>query len=321
MNPKTKTFLYSFLFLGLLGFCSFISLCIGPVSIPFKEFFNPSLKTIVWELRLHRILLAILVGGSLALSGNIFQIILRNPLADPYILGVSSAASFGATLAIILKLPFPAMPFLSLTIASFLILILHLAAKKHTGTSSHFLLLTGVLLSFLFSSLVVLCLSIAEPFEGAQLLFWLMGSLSQPLSKEILLISSVILLFLWGFAYTQSYSLNLLNLSDEDAQALGLSVVLAKKRFFLIASSMTALSVSLCGTIGFVGLIVPHFIRLVFGDDHRFTLPLSILCGGIFLIISDTLIRLTSTQEIPIGVITSLLGAPLFLILLWKKNI
>lgn len=319
MNIKTKTFYCILLFLFFLVGISFISLSIGPTLIPLKDLFNASFETIVWELRFRRILLAILVGGGLALSGNIFQIILRNPLADPYVLGVSSAAACGATIAIFLKLSPLWMSLFSLGGALTIILILSLAPLRYSGASSHLLLLTGVMLSFLFSSLVILFLSLAQPFEGAQLLFWLMGTLSQPISWEMLLLCAIAILLLGILAYRQSYSLNLLNLGDQEAQTLGLSVQTVKNRFFIMASLLTAICVSVSGTIGFVGLIIPHISRFLFGNDHRLMLPLSMLSGAIFLVISDTLIRYFSTQEIPIGVITAMLGAPCFLILLWKK--
>ena len=316
MTTPTKICIHGSLAASAVLLLAFISLWIGPSDLSIKELWQN--RVILWEIRFPRIILGFFVGGALALSGQVFQGVLRNPLADPYILGVASAASFGASCAIVLGLPTYTYSLFAFLGALSVIYILPRAVLRFG--SSHALLLMGVLLSFLFSSLVYLALSIAQPFESAKLLTWLMGSLSQAYTGSTLGLVSVIMLLLVGLVYRDSFSLNLLNLGEEEALTAGIPIHTVKKRLFLVSSLLTAIAVSLAGTIGFVGFVVPHFSRLLWGQDNRLTLPLTFFGGAFFLIFSDTSIRALSTQEIPIGIVTALFGAPLFLILLWRKS-
>ncbi len=318
MTLKLKIIYTSSLLFLALVVLALASLSLGSEFFSFRELFNPSFKIIVWELRLPRILLAIATGGALATSGSVLQVLLKNPLADPYILGISSAAAFGATLAFIFHLPYPWISIFAFGMSLLALWLIVKAAQRYVHSSSHFLLLTGVLLSFLFSSAVTFFLTLAQPFEGASLLFWLMGSLSQPLSAWVLLLILVLIFGIWGFMYTQAYALNLLNLGEEHAQTLGINVSHTKNVFFITISLLAAVCVSLTGMIGFVGLLIPHWVRWGWGNDHRLTLPLNFLSGSLFLLIADTLIRTLTTQEIPIGAVTALIGAPLFLGILWN---
>src|SRR3989338_7720710 len=319
MSSPLKTIVISGLGLLILLIVAFVSLCSGTEFFSPRELFMPSFKSIVWDLRFPRILLAIATGGALATSGTVLQVLLKNPLADPYILGISSAAAFGATLSFIFQLPHPWISIFAFALSLISLWLIVLAAQKHADSSSYFLLLTGVLMSFLFSSAVTLFLTFAEPFEGASLLFWLMVSLGLPLSGLSLFLILGTVMGISGFLYQYSYALNLLNLGEEHARTLGLDTARMKNIFFIGSSLLTALCVSLTGMIGFVGLIIPHIVRWGWGNDHRLTLPLNFLSGALFLLITDTLIRTLSTQEIPIGAITALLGAPIFLGILWKK--
>ena len=318
MSLSKKVVFWVSLFFIFLILLSLVSLMVGPAFISFQNLWDPNFKNIVWDLRFRRILIALTIGGSLSLGGTLFQVLFKNPLVDPYILGISSASAFGAALSIPLHLAYPWPPLLSF-LMTLVTLTFILWLSKHYAFQDTFLL-GGILLSFLFSSFVTLILTFSHPFEGAELLFWLMGTVSQPIPWGILLVIFFLSLFLWIFFSTKSHALNLLNLGEEEAQTLGLPLLKTKRSFLFLASLLTALSVSLGGTIGFVGLVAPHMVRTFFGEDFRLTLPLSILGGGLLLIFSDTLIRLFSVQEIPIGVITTLFGVPYFFFLFIRKK-
>ena len=320
MSSPLKTIVISGLGLLILLIVAFVSLCSGTEFFSPRELFMPSFKSIVWDLRFPRILLAIATGGALATSGAVLQVLLKNPLADPYILGISSAAAFGATLAFLTHLPFPWISVLAFLFSLLALWLIVLAAQKYANTSSHFLLLTGVLMSFLFSSVVTLFFTFAQPFEGASLLFWLMGSLSFPLSPWVTLLMLGFVLSISVLIYRYSYALNLLNLGEDHAQTLGVDTAWMKTIFLIGSSLLTALCVSFTGMIGFLGLMIPHLVRWAWGSDHRLTLPLHFLSGALFLLITDTSIRTFSSQEISIGAVTALLGAPVFLGILWKKT-
>ncbi|MBI4041628.1 MAG: iron ABC transporter permease [Deltaproteobacteria bacterium] len=305
-----------FLFLLTL----FTGLSIGVEWISPVHFWDPLFKNIIWDIRWPRVLLAIIAGGALSVSGYIFQIILKNPLADPFILGVSGAACLGGALGFLLHLGYPLITFVSFLTSLLCLGVIDFVSRKHVSTTSHVLLLTGVFLSFLFSSLVTLCLSFSEPFEGTSLLFWLMGGLSFPIPTPMLWISLGILFFLLSFIYRKSYHLHLLNLSAIETQALGIDALKTQRLFFILASLLCALTVSLTGMIGFVGLLVPHLCRFLWGNDPRRILIHCFLVGAILLISMDMVVRTLFPYEMPLGAMTALLGAPFFLFLLWKRS-
>lgn len=310
-----------FLGIGVLFILSLISLSLGSQWILPSHFWNSDVRDIVWGLRFPRILLAIGVGGALAMGGHILQIVLKNELADPYILGVSSASALGAAVGFILGASFLKISVLAfLASMTCLLFLIFISSQKESISMSHGLLLSGILIGFFCSSLVSLFLILAHPFEGSLLLFWLMGSLAKPFSLETIIIALGFILGLSFLVQYRSHSLNLLTLGDEQAQVLGINTK-REKNFFLIYSSLfTAIAVSLTGMIGFVGLMVPHAVRSLWGIDSRHTLLLNFIAGGSFLLVTDTLIRTLFTQEIPIGAVTSLLGAPIFLMLLRRKT-
>ncbi len=320
MTLRFKIITTSGLFLAGLLLVAFISLCVGTEVILPHKLFAPAFTSIVWELRFPRIVLAILTGGALAMSGTVLQVLLKNPLADPYILGVSSASAFGAMIAFLFHLDYPWISIFAFVLSLLALGIIVLATQRVANSSSYFLLLSGVLLSFLFSSAVTLFFTFAEPFEGASLLFWLMGSLSLPLPPVVTFLILGLVTGISTLIYRHAYALNLLNLGEGHAQTLGLNVNRTKIIFLMASSLLTALCVSLTGMIGFVGLIIPHVVRWGWGSDHRLTLPLNFLSGALFLLVTDTSIRTFSSQEIPIGALTALLGAPIFLAILWKKT-
>ena len=280
-------------------------------------------KAIILSLRFPRALLAGLVGAGLSVSGAIFQTLLRNPLADPYILGVSSGAAVGAIVAILMGLS--TLSF-GLPLASFVGALLAISVVFYFGRQEgkihpNTLLLAGVIVGSFLSALIMFFISISQREELHTIIFWLMGDFSFSNYRAILIISPYIFIgFL--FLYLQARSLNLMLTGEESALQLGVNVERLKLLSYLCASFITAASVSVCGLVGFVGLIVPHSVRLVFGPDHRLLIPSSALVGASFLIASDTLGRtLLAPVELPVGVITASFGGPFFIYLLRTRKV
>lgn len=280
-------------------------------------------RLILMEIRLPRILLAALVGYALALGGVVFQAVLRNPLADPFILGVSSGSACGAVLGIALGLGFgfgfgvPALSFAGALLAVFLLLAI---GSKAIGTESSTILLTGVIINAFFTATVMFFLSVAADEQLHAMLFWLYGDLSQPSYRQLALIAPVLLpvsLVLYGL----SRHLDLLTMGEDTAMRLGMDVVRTKLTLLILVSLTVGAVVAFSGIIGFVGLIVPHLVRMACGSDHRLLIPLAALGGAAFLIAADTLARtLLAPTELPVGVISAFLGAPFFIFLLRTKG-
>ena len=279
-------------------------------------------RTIILSLRLPRAILAGFVGAGLSVSGATFQALLRNPLADPYILGVSSGAAVGAMIAILLGLGTFS---LGLPLASFLgallsILVVFYFGRQDGKIHPHTLLLTGVIMGSFLSALIMFFISVSRREELHTILFWLMGDFSFSNARIILIISPYILLGV-VLLYPRSRHLNLILSGEENAVQLGVDVEKLKLISYLLASLITAASVSACGLIGFVGLIIPHSVRLMFGPDHRLLIPSAALLGASFLIASDTFARtLLAPVELPVGVITAAFGGPFFIYLLRTRK-
>jgi iron complex transport system permease protein len=280
-------------------------------------------QAIILSLRFPRALLAGLVGAGLSVSGAIFQALLKNPLADPYILGVSSGAAVGAIVAILMGLS--TLSF-GLPLASFIGALLTILAVFYFGRQEgkihpNTLLLAGVIIGSFLSALIMFFISVSQKEELHTIIFWLMGDFSFSNYQTIRIIFPYILLsFL--FLYSRARQLNLILSGEEDALQLGVNVENLRLISYLSASLITAASVSVCGLIGFVGLIVPHSVRLIFGPDHRLLIPSSALVGASFLIASDTLARtLLAPIELPVGVITATFGGPFFIYLLKTRKV
>jgi iron complex transport system permease protein len=280
-------------------------------------------QAIILSLRFPRALLAGLVGAGLSVSGAIFQALLKNPLADPYILGVSSGAAVGAIVAILMGLS--TLSF-GLPLASFMGALLTILAVFYFGRQEgkihpNTLLLAGVIIGSFLSALIMFFISVSQKEELHTIIFWLMGDFSFSNYQTIRIIFPYILLsFL--FLYSRARQLNLILSGEEDALQLGVNVENLRLISYLSASLLTAASVSVCGLIGFVGLIVPHSVRLIFGPDHRLLIPSSALVGASFLIASDTLARtLLAPIELPVGVITATFGGPFFIYLLKTRKV
>lgn len=292
----------------------FVGLGIGPTQTSMEK---------VLQVRLPRVILGIFAGSSLAIVGAALQGILLNPLADPYILGISSGAAFGAALSIVFgistTLTSPILGFLGALLS--ILLVYHLA-KFEGRIPRDTLLLTGVLVGFFFSSLVTLTL-VFHGEELRRISYLLMGNLSFVFSQRDLFLFSIfsgIVIFSSIFIYTRSRELNLLTLGEEGAMELGVDAEALKKNLFFFSALSIGAVVSFCGAIGFVGLIVPHVTRILMGPDYRILLPASFLMGSIFVLLADTIARSLFPVELPVGVVTSLFGVPFFFYLLKKKR-
>jgi iron complex transport system permease protein len=269
------------------------------------------------------VILAILVGGGLALAGATFQALLRNPLAEPYILGISGGASVGAVLVISLGLAAAgswAIPLAALAGALFAIwLVFRVAAAAQRGLDVRALLLAGVVVGAFFGACIAFILSISDARTVQSAIYWIMGSLAGADWRDVLLAAVYTLpaaALLTGFARP----LNLMAIGEESAHYLGADVEKVKRVALGVAAMLTAAGVAVAGVIGFVGLVVPHATRLAVGSDHRAVLPLSFLGGGAFLTLADLAARLVlAPTEIPIGVVTAFVGVPLFLVLLRRS--
>jgi len=321
---------------GLLLVVTLFSVTLGSVRVPPRRSLQILLQailggqgeqtgtehTIILSLRVPRAVLAGLVGAGLSVSGVTFQALLRNPLADPYILGVSSGAAVGAIIAILLGLSTLSV---GLPAASFLGALLTVLAVFYFGRQNGkihpiTLLLAGVIIGSFLSALIMFFISVSQREEVHTILFWLMGDFSLANAWMIRTVSPYIL---FGFIllYLYARQLNLILSGEEHALQLGVDIERLRLIAYLSASLITAASVSVCGLIGFVGLIVPHSARLIFGPDHRLLLPASALLGASFLIASDTLARtLLAPTELPVGVITAAFGGPFFVYLLRTRK-
>ena len=335
---KMKTYVLPVMALILLG-SIVATLSIGSVPIPvgvtFKILINrlPLLEleqdwtttqeAIILALRLPRVFLAVIVGAMLATAGVTFQGVLRNPLADPYILGISSGAAVGAATAIIFvstahviltKIALPLFAFLGAILS--LLMVFALAWRRNREAVS--LILAGVVIQAFLGAVLAFAVTISGT-KLRTIVFWMMGSLAgADWSNVLFLIPYLIIGFTLIYAFYRN--LNILSLGEQAAYHLGMNVERIKIVVLLAASLLTAAAVSIVGIIGFVGLIVPHIMRLITGPDHRILIPISCLAGSIFLLWSDTLARtLIPAMEIPIGVITALAGAPFFGYLLKKR--
>ena len=325
---KTKPFLSSAL---LLLLAIILSLAIGSVFISPSEIWQTitghgtdTTISILWKIRLPRTVLIALTGAALGGSGATYQGLFRNPLADPFLIGVASGAALGAVIAMSIKWPYTFWGLLAIPMASFVaalltvFLVYNLARVGHTVPTTS-LILAGVAFSSFATSLTSF-LMLRSTGEVRRALGWLLGGASQSGWTAILAIAPYLVIGL-GILVFSGHALNLLQFGDDQAQQLGLNVT-RTKRILLIASSFsTAAAVAFSGIIGFIGLVVPHLIRLWFGPDYKRLLPLSILGGAASLLISDVIARIVlAPQEIPVGIVTSLAGAPFFLWVLRRSK-
>ena len=292
--------------------------CLGVVRFSWAEMWT---SPIFWQLRLPRVVLTVLVGAMLSVSGAVYQSVFRNPLTDPYVLGISSGASLGAAIAILLGLEalllgVGGMALLTGLLSMLIIFkVATIGNRMHTST----LLLTGVCLTFLITAIISLLMALRQD-KMESIIFWTMGSFASASWLDVIILVPVALAGLFVVVY-YSKDLNLLLAGSETAKSLGVEVEKVKRRLLLATTLMVAFSVSTCGVIGFVGLVVPHCVRLVCGANNRKVVPYSIFVGGLFLLLCDTAARtLLPPNELPVGSITALVGAPMFIVLLYKSK-
>ena len=279
-------------------------------------------RAIVLDLRLPRAALALVAGGALAIAGAVFQALLRNPLAEPYVLGVSGGAAVGAVSAIVFGLSAGGAfiaPFALAGAGAAIVIVFRIATHVGTEVDTRVLLLAGVVVGAFCNAVILLLLTLADVESFRSAIFWMMGNLGAASWRDVLLLSAyavpsvVVLLAL-------ARPLNLLTLGEEPAAYLGARTERVKLISYVVASLLVAASVAACGVIGFIGLIVPHALRLLWGSDHRLLLPASFLGGGAFLLLADTAARtIVAPTELPVGVVTALVGVPLFVVLLTRK--
>lgn len=316
----------------VLVLAAIIGLAVGPSDLSISEVLSALLggglegaaADIVWRVRLPRVVLAVLVGSSLASAGVIFQALLRNPLADPFILGVSGGAALGGiavlSLGAGLGLGYEAVPPAAFAGAVLATLLLTLVAGGQARVSPTALLLTGVIFNAFASATIVFLASLAGLTEGSRIFLWLIGNLSVG-RIDVALAVAVFTAAGLACALPLTRSLNLLALGDEPAEQLGVAIEWHKRALLLSTSLMVGAAVSVSGLIGFVGLIIPHLLRLVLGPDHRLLVPAAALGGAAFLVLCDTLARsVLGGRELPVGAVTAIVGGPLFLVLLSRQH-
>ncbi|HEX9759630.1 MAG TPA: iron ABC transporter permease [Candidatus Acidoferrales bacterium] len=277
-------------------------------------------RLFIFELRLPRILLGILVGASLAVAGAGFQALLRNPLADPYVLGVSSGAALGAILSLVIATRATiATPVAAFAGAGATIAIVYLLGRRNGQIDSYTLLLAGIITASFLSAVIMFLMTTLTGRDLRGMAFWLMGDLSTPLPVEmkwLFIVAAVAV----GFIYTTAADLNLLLTGEQEAVHLGVDVKRVKLVVYVSASLLTGLAVSVSGAIGYVGLVVPHIVRLLFGSDYRLLIPATAIGGAIAVVVADTLARIVvAPTELPVGAMTAMAGAPLFLYLLRRR--
>ena len=270
---------------------------------------------IIWDIRLPRILTGLIVGMGLSVAGSIFQALLMNPLADPYTIGVSTGAAFGATIIIYLNLfissvQIPIMPFAFIGAILTLMIVMKIANNSGIINSSN-LIIAGIIVSSILSAGISF-LKNAAGEQVSVIVFWLMGSLASKSWTHVVIAGPIIIVCIL-IAYFYSKDLDILSLGDKDAKSLGVDVNKMRRIFLVLGSLITAACVSVSGIIGFVGLVVPHIIRFSLTTRNKSLIPLSALLGGLILMLADNLSRILFATEVPVGVLTTLLGGPFFI--------
>ena len=282
---------------------------------------DPMLDTIIWQIRFPRVLLATLVGAALSLGGLVFQALLRNPLAEPYILGISGGSAIGAIIGILMGFSrFPGVSFMAFAGSIAILLLILVMSSGQTILKKDALLLSGVMVNAFCAAVIMFLVSMTQDSRLHNIIFWLMGDLSMVDMGHVGILAAILcpcfILIFWF-----SNSMNLLLMGKEMAQTLGVNIKTVTVILLVTTSFMVSATVSYCGLVGFVGLVVPHLLRLVFGPDHRVLVPACVLGGGAYLVSCDVLARVLPKQgEMPAGVITAMIGAPLFIFLLKKTR-
>ena len=308
-----------------------ISLSVGEMNLGFFDIFSILGKghssmeyTIITQIRLPRVLLGIAVGGALSLSGVLLQGVYRNPLVEPYTLGISGCASLGVAFAIVFGLHQSigsfVLPLSGFSGAFLIIFVVYSISSRNGRINIQSMLLTGVMISFIASSSMMLLMAITSAENLHGIIFWIMGSLDEP-DMSLIYVALVMAFASLAVSYLFVQPLNALRLGEEKAKHLGINTDTTIKLLFLLASMLAGVCVAVAGVIGFVGLIIPHLMRLLVGSDYRILLVSSFLSGSIFLVLSDVIARtIISPNELPIGVITGIVGGIVFLLMMSRSS-
>ena len=325
-REKYKILLFSLLFLTLI--LGFLLISIGRVKISFSEVVSVILMNdkeslsynVIVNLRLYRVLVSMIIGASLAISGTIYQSLFNNKIVSPDILGVSSGASVGACLAILLSLSSLMINIFAFVFGIISVGICLLIAYKISFGSNIVLILSGIAVSGFMSSMVGLLKFLADnEFKLSEMTFWLLGDLSKVGKNEFIAILPIFIIC-FMVALTLSWRLDIISLGKKESIILGNNYDLFLIIYIVIATILTTTSVAMCGIISWVGLTIPNIVRLLMGNNNRNVLPISALLGSLFLSIADTFARTISPSEIPLSVITGIVGTPVFIIILFKRK-
>lgn len=340
MNRQKKYLHWAFILAGLVVLLLasvILSLSVGEMNLGFSDVFrilregqNSTEYTILRQIRFPRILLGMAVGGALSLSGVLLQGVYRNPLVEPYTLGISGGASLGVALAIVLGLHSHlgayVLPFSGFAGAFLMIFLVYSISSRNGRINIQSMLLTGVMISFIASSSMMLLMAITSAENLHGIIFWIMGSLDEP-DMSLIYLTLILAVATLAASYLFVQPLNALRLGEEKAKHLGINTDTTIKLLFIMASLLAGVCVAVAGVIGFVGLIIPHLMRLWVGSDYRILLISSFFSGATFLVLSDIIARtIISPNELPIGVITGIVGGIVFLLMMsrssgkWIKN-
>ena len=290
-----------------------------PGSFPEIEV-TQTMRNVIFNIRLPRVLLSLLAGAGLSVAGASFQGLFSNPLATPDTLGVATGASFGAALGILLGCNMFLTQVCALAMGMLAVAVVYAVSRVRGGANMVMIILGGMVVSSLFSALVSMIKYVADPQDVLPAItFWLMGSLSAT-NFQTLLLGAPFILAGTAMIFALRWRLNVLSLNEDEAHTLGVNVSLLRVLVILASTMITASVVSMCGLIGWVGLLIPHISRMLFGNDNRRVIPASIGLGAIFMLLIDTLARTVSASEIPVSILTAVIGAPVFIILLRKTG-
>jgi len=274
---------------------------------------------IVWNIRFPRILVSVAVGIALALAGAVYQGCFRNPLVEPYILGVESGAAFGAAMAIVIPSFFLSLQISAFIFGSIAVFAAYSLARIRGETPVIMLILSGVIIGSIFAAFVSILKYLATDAALREIVFWMMGGFYYSSWSDVGIILPVVI-FCFFILWILGWKLNILSMGDEESRTLGVNPEFYKAIFIVIATLITAISVSAVGIIAWVGLMMPHAARMVVGPDHRYMLPSAAMMGAIYLILCDTLARTLTSAEIPVGILTSIIGAPYLMYLIRNKG-
>ncbi len=311
-----------------------VSLCLGRYSVspsvafsivlsrifPIKATWESIQELIILKVRLPRIIIASIVGAGLSVSGTAYQAIFGNPLVSPHVLGVSAGAGFGAALGILLSANMFVVQMMALAFGILAVIITYAISKQKKGSALFMLVLSGVITGAFFTALISLIKYVADPDDKLpEIVYWLMGSLNGVSTKDLIFGIPLIIIGIVIIVVLR-WKINILSLSEEEAKSLGIDVNKYRLIIIIVTTIITATSVSLCGIVGWIGLIIPHVGRMIVGNDHKILIPATIFLGAFYMLLIDNVARIATAAEIPLSILTAVIGAPFFAYLLRKTG-